>query len=84
MTLQLRAARELADKIKHRKVGADGFFSCREVYLKGWSGLDTPELVRLAVEVLQDAGWMRDVDRESGPFGGRPSTRFQVNPRVWE
>ena len=43
VTPQLRAARELADKIKHRKVGADGFFSCREVYLKGWSGLDTPE-----------------------------------------
>jgi hypothetical protein len=36
------------------------------------------------VEVLQDAGWIRDVDRESGPFGGRPSARYQVNPRVWE
>ena len=36
---------ELAEKIKKRKVGADGFFCCREVYLKGWSGLDTPEAV---------------------------------------
>jgi len=25
-------------KIKNRKLGAGGFFSCREVYLKGWSG----------------------------------------------
>ena len=55
VTPQLRAARELADKMKRRNVGADGFFSCRDVYLKGWSGLDTPEAVKLAAEVLQDA-----------------------------
>src|ERR1043166_9473073 len=39
VTPQMRAARELAEKIKHRKVGTDGSFSCRDVYLKGWSGL---------------------------------------------
>jgi hypothetical protein len=84
VTPQLRAARELAEKIKKRKIGADGFFSCREVYLKGWSGLDSPEAVKLAAEVLQDAGWVRGLSGESGPFGGRPSNRFEVNPAVWE
>jgi putative DNA primase/helicase len=84
VTPQLRAARELADKIKHRKVGTEGFFSCRDVYLKGWSGLDSPEAVKLAAEVLQDAGWVRDLSGESGPFGGRPSNRYEVNPGVWE
>ncbi len=84
VTPQLRAARELADKIKRRKVGADGFFSCRDVYLKGWSGLDTPEAVKQAAEVLQDAGWVRDGSGASGPMGGRPSNRYEVNPRVWE
>ncbi len=84
VTPQLRAARELADKIKHRKVGAERFFSCRDVYLKGWSGLDSPEAVKQAVEVLQDAGWVRDLSTESGPFGGRPSSRYEVNPGVWE
>src|ERR1022692_2070693 len=44
VTPRLRAARELAEKIKQRKIGADGFFSCRDVYLKGWSGLDSPEV----------------------------------------
>jgi putative DNA primase/helicase len=82
VTPQLRAARELADKIKRHKVGADGFFSCRDVYLKGWSGLDSPEAVKLAVEVLRDAGWVRDLSTVSGPFGGRPSDRYEVNPRV--
>src|SRR5437773_6744078 len=68
VTPQLRAARALADKIKHRKVGADGFFSCRDVYLKGWSGLDSPEAVKQAAEILQDAGWVRDLNGESGPL----------------
>jgi putative DNA primase/helicase len=84
VTPQVRAARELADKIKKRKVGADGFFSCRDVYLKGWSGLDSPEAVKQAAEVLQDAGWVRDLAGGSGPLGGRPSSRYEVNPGVWE
>jgi putative DNA primase/helicase len=86
VTPQLRAARELADKIKHRKVGTDAYFSCRDVYLKGWSGLDSPEAVKQAAEVLQDAGWVRDVCGESSdPLGrGRPSNRYEVNPGVWE
>jgi hypothetical protein len=83
-TPQMRAAQLLAEKVKKRQIAPDGFFSCRDVYLKGWSGLDTPELARMAVEVLVDAVWIRDVDRESGPFGGRPSARYQANPRVWE
>ncbi len=84
VTPQLRAAGELAGRIKARKVGADGFFSCRDVYLKGWSGLDTPEAVKLAAEVLHDAGWVREKTGESGPSGGRPSSRYEVNPRVWQ
>jgi hypothetical protein len=84
VTPQLRAARELAEKIRKRKVGADGFFTCRDVYLKGWSSLDTPEALKLAAAVLQDAGWLRELSGESGPFGGRPSNRYEVNPAVWE
>src|SRR5262249_42760543 len=34
VTPQMRTARELADKIKYRKVKTDRFFSCRDVYLK--------------------------------------------------
>ena len=83
-TPQMRAAQLLAEKLKKHQIAPDGFFSCREVYLKGWSGLDTPELARMAVEVLLDAGWVREVDSESGPLGGRPSARYQVNPRVWK
>jgi len=83
VTPQLRAARELADKIKKRKVGGNGIFTCRDVYLKAWSGLDTPDAVKMAAEVLEDAHWVRDVSVAPGPLGGRPSNRYAVNPRVW-
>jgi putative DNA primase/helicase len=83
VTPQLRAAIELANKIRHRRVGADGFFSCRDVYLNGWTGLDSPDAVKQAAEVLQDACWVRDVTAQSGPQGGRPSNRYEVNPKVW-
>lgn len=84
VTPQLRAAQELAEKIRARKVGRTGFFSCREVYLKGWAGLNSPEAVKLAADVLEDAGWVRDLKNERAPDGGRPSNRYEVNPRVWE
>ena len=82
-TPQMRAAQVLAEKIKKRSVGADGSFTCRDVYMKGWSGLDSPEAVRLAAHVLLDAGWIREQPSETKPGGGRPSSRSQVNPRVW-
>lgn len=81
---QLRAARELSLRIRKRQAGASGSFSCREIYLKGWSGLGTPDSVRLATEVLQDARWIREMSVEPGPMGGRPSSRYVINPRVWE
>ena len=84
VTPQLRAAAELAGKIKKRKVGAGGFFSCRDVYTNGWSGLDSPEAVKTAVDVLEDANWVRPRRGESGSSGGRPSNRFEVNPKVWK
>jgi putative DNA primase/helicase len=81
---QIRAARELAKKIKERKIAREGILSVREVYLKGWSGLDSPEAAKQAAEVLEDLGWIRALPNESGPLGGRPAHRFQVNPKIWK
>jgi putative DNA primase/helicase len=87
---ELRAARQLGEKVKGRQVGKvdeeSGLYviSAREVYLKGWSGLDTPERVYSAIEILRDAGWLRPERQEPGPNGGRPAKRHVVNPRVFE
>jgi putative DNA primase/helicase len=81
VTAQRRAAQELAHKVKARKLAT--IFSSRDVYLKGWSGLDTPEAVKSAADVLLDAGWLRAVSPATGSTGGRPTSRYEVNPRVW-
>ncbi len=88
VTPQLRSAQELAAKITDRKIGTEigneGFFTSRDVYRKGWTGLDSPELVERAATILVDSGWLRDMPNETGPDGGRPSKRYAVNPRIWE
>jgi putative DNA primase/helicase len=54
-------------------------FTARDVYLKHWAGLNTPELVAEPLEMLEYLGWIR------GAFlskGGRPTTAYQINPCV--
>jgi putative DNA primase/helicase len=88
VTPQQRAARDLADHLKRKhirnKEGGFDWFVARDVYLKGWTGLDSPESVAAAAKVLEDAGWLRCVSIEPGPLGGRPSNRYAVNPGVWK
>jgi putative DNA primase/helicase len=85
VTPQFRAAQILSQKIREKKIGADGIFSIRDVYLKGWTGLDTPETAKAAANILEDAGWIRSIESESpDPLGrGRPANRYQINPKVW-
>lgn len=77
---ELRAARELAKKIKAGKLAR--IFSLRDVYVKNWSSLATPNAARAAVRILEDTKWFEDLQSEPGP--GRPSERYAVNSRVWQ
>jgi putative DNA primase/helicase len=77
---ELRAARELAEKIKAKRLAR--LFSVREVYIKNWSSLDTPESARAACRILEEAGWIRELSGDRGR--GRPSERYEINPRVWK
>jgi putative DNA primase/helicase len=85
VTPQQRAARDLADHLKrkhiHNKDGGCDWFAARDVYVKGWTGLDSPEAVRIAAQVLEDAGWIRGAETTNGK--GRPGDRYLVNPAVW-
>ncbi|MFM9437412.1 putative DNA primase/helicase [Janthinobacterium sp. CG_23.3] len=65
-----------------RKIKAGAFvdeFTPRQVAQKGWAGLNTPEAVRKAADVLTDYDWLR---RDVQQTGGRPSERYQMNPAV--
>jgi putative DNA primase/helicase len=77
-----RSALDLLTKIKERRIAGNGLFTLREVYLRGWAGLDSPEKARLACEVLADAGWIREVPAPISSNGGRPSQRYEVNPEA--
>ncbi len=57
-------------------------FTPRQIAVKGWAGLGTPEAVRKAADLLADYDWLRrDVLHSSDPLGrGRPSDRYTINP----
>ena len=79
------AAKRLSIKIGQRRVGVDGCFTVRDVYQKGWSGLGDPEKVRRAINILVEMGWVRpDDNTTTGKSGGRPSERYEINPRIRE
>jgi putative DNA primase/helicase len=75
----VHAAHELAREI--RAGNLPGMFAARDIYRHHWSGLDTPERVQSALEILEDAGWVRSV-RIENPSGGRPSETWMANPKL--
>jgi putative DNA primase/helicase len=68
-------AASLLKKIKAGALGAE--FTPRHAAQKCWAGLNTPDAVRKAADVLADFDWLR---RDVHQTGGRPSERYQVNP----
>jgi len=57
-------------------------FTPRQVALKHWAGLATPDAVRKAADVLVDYDFLRRDVVQSGAAGGRPSDRYLINPAV--
>jgi putative DNA primase/helicase len=57
-------------------------FTPRQVALKHWAGLGTPDAVRKAADVLAEYDWLRRVVVPTGAAGGRPSDRYSINPLI--
>ena len=77
---QNMAARELA---RHIQAGdLSNPFKTRDVYLKGWSGLDNSERARGAIELLEDAAWVRREESPRPQNPGRPAETWRINPKV--
>jgi len=82
-------ARALLAKIKSGKLtDRDGViadsFTPRQIAVKGWAGLTTPDAVRKAADVLADYDWLRrDVVQSGDVLGrGRPSDRYAIHPAM--
>lgn len=71
-------ATALLGKIKAGAV-ADGFKPA-DVYLKGWSYLGAPEVVKSAAQMLCDLGHLRRVITRQQHGAGRPAISYQINP----
>jgi hypothetical protein len=74
---ELKAAQALAEKIEAGEV-VDGF-TVRDIYRKGWHLLSKKEQAEEATKELIEAGWLREVKVNTG---GRPSVRFEINPKI--
>ena len=69
-------ARELqAGKIQ------DGF-SARDINRTLWGGRKKPDTVEMALEGLAEKHWVRHYVAPVGATGGRPCTRYEINPAV--
>lgn len=72
------AAHALAARIRRGDV-KDGA-KPKDIYLKGWSGLDKEATYR-ALDVLAECEWLRVEELKTG---GRPSKLIRLNPRIKE
>lgn len=80
-------ATALLTKIKGGKLtDRDGVildtFTPRQIAVKGWAGLNTPDAVRKAADVLADYDHVRRDVVQGGAAGGRPSDRYIINPAL--
>lgn len=76
-----RATQALAEKIRKGKL-ADRFTG-RDVRRNQWHDLKTEEMVRAAVDWLEDEGWLRGESVGGvGPGSGRRTMRYRINPKV--
>jgi putative DNA primase/helicase len=77
-----QAAAELGRHLADGWKGDEGVFTVRDAYQNDWRGLETPDAVRRACGILEDAGWIRSMPMESKSAAGRPSERFAINPKI--
>lgn len=68
------AAKTLLNKISHNKLTSP--FKARDVYLKGWTGLDTPQKTQPAIDLLIE---YNHLTVEELITGGRPTKYYHLN-----
>ncbi len=78
------AAIALSKRITKGWRRGEGFFTVRDVYRGGWTGLDSPEKVRGALAVLEEFAWIRREKMGDSQSPGRPSETYRINPRIGE
>lgn len=71
------AAHVLAKKIKAGKVKNP--FTVRDIYHSHWAGIPNREVAASAIEILEEADWIRAKHIQTG---GRSTVVYSINPKV--
>ena len=56
-------------------------FTCRTVYVKGWTGLSTKETAQNALDTLVESGWLAEREVKGS---GRSTTAYRINSEISE
>ncbi len=64
-----------------RKGDIEDGFRARDIHRRGWSKLTDRGQVQAGLDLLCDLDWLRAEDNK-GTAGGRPTTRYRINPRT--
>jgi hypothetical protein len=75
-------ARRIISKILDRQI--ESGFTVRDIVQRNWTGLTEKDVVRTGLMTLVEMDWLRDREAGSGARGGRPTTRWDINPRVFD
>ena len=70
----------LLNKLLHSTTRLPAFFTARQIYRKGWSGLTRAEDVESACEKLVDHHWLYASPVPAGEKGGRSTFIYHLNP----
>ena len=74
------AADALLKKIQQGKLSSP--FKVRDVRKKGWTGLDSVDIIKAGVHVLEEHGYIKAEPPSASIQGGRPTVRYACNPKV--
>ena len=77
---KVTAAKTLGRRLAEGKLKSG--FTARDVMRKEWSGLTTTMAAESALAILEEHFWVIGTD-DTSSAGGRPTTRYQVNPRIF-
>ena len=58
-------------------------FTARQVVRRNWKGLTNAENVQNALEILIEDHWIRMEEIPSTVYGGRPTQRYWINPKIF-
>ncbi|MFL6448715.1 MAG: YfjI family protein [Bryobacteraceae bacterium] len=84
ITPGLQPANILARHMLNRKLAIGQSFTVRDIKQKGWRGLGGDSNIESALSVLLIKRWIVQLPDRWSPAGGRPTARYEINPKVMQ